>query len=262
MILQRPCECSAAILACSLLHGIHLVYRETYLEDPSAPNKPTAASPGNARSLTGTLCEPVSLNIGRSVANGEESERRTQHFAIPTPRFARKFSTWNPQKCMVAQPRNQVSEMHFNKCPDPSTLQCWKTRWVCACSNSPTEALLWMKDVEMVASVDDVGSSQSIGGRIFPNSEMLDAKDCVRLEEGHHESTLPEESQSVWRSKRPKWKTDFLWKTDAFMICEHFRATGAHEAVLDYSDLFRITLHGDDVQDFDTIWDRSFIINQ
>ena len=87
-------------------------------EDPPAPNE---------RSLTGTLCEPVSLNIGRSVANGEESERNTQHFAIPTPRLARKFSTWNPpshaegaypQNCMVAQPRNQVSEMHFDKCPD------------------------------------------------------------------------------------------------------------------------------------------------
>ena len=26
--------------------------------------------------------------------------------------------------------------------------------------------------------------------------------------------------------------------------------TGAHEAVLGYSDLFRITLHGDDVQEF------------
>ena len=38
----------------------------------------------------------------------------------------------------------------------------------------------------------------------------------------------------------------------AFMIYEYFRVTGAQEAVLDYSDLFRITLHGDDVQDFDT----------
>ena len=32
--------------------------------------------------------------------------------------------------------------------------------------------------------------------------------------------------------------------------------TGAHEAFLDYSDLFRVTLHGDDVQDFDTRWDE------
>ena len=38
----------------------------------------------------------------------------------------------------------------------------------------------------------------------------------------------------------------------AFVIYEYFRVTSALEAVLDYSDLFRITLHGDDVQDFDT----------
>ena len=39
------------------------------------------------------------------------------------------------------------------------------------------------------------------------------------------------------------------------MIHEYFRVTGAHEAVLGYSDLFRITLH-DDVQEFDTRWDE------
>ena len=43
----------------------------------------------------------------------------------------------------------------------------------------------------------------------------------------------------------------------AFMIYDYFRVTDAHEVVLDYSDLFRITLlHGDDVQDFDTRWDE------
>ena len=42
----------------------------------------------------------------------------------------------------------------------------------------------------------------------------------------------------------------------AFMICEHFRVTGAHKAVLDYSDVFGITLHGDEVQEFGTRWDE------
>ena len=42
----------------------------------------------------------------------------------------------------------------------------------------------------------------------------------------------------------------------AFMICEYFRVTGAHEAVRGYSDLFRITLHGDDIRIFDTRWDE------
>ena len=39
------------------------------------------------------------------------------------------------------------------------------------------------------------------------------------------------------------------------MIHEHFRATGACEAVQGPSDLFNIRFQNDDVQDFDTRWD-------
>ena len=61
------------------------------LEDLSAPNEPTATCFGNARSLTNTHCELVSLNTGRLAAKAVELERNIQNFAIPTPRFARKF---------------------------------------------------------------------------------------------------------------------------------------------------------------------------
>ena len=40
------------------------------------------------------------------------------------------------------------------------------------------------------------------------------------------------------------------------MIYDYFRVTGAHCTFLDYADLFSITLHNDDVQDFDTRWDQ------
>ena len=39
------------------------------------------------------------------------------------------------------------------------------------------------------------------------------------------------------------------------MIYDYFRVTGAHDTVLDYADLFSITLRNDDVQEFDTRWD-------
>ena len=42
----------------------------------------------------------------------------------------------------------------------------------------------------------------------------------------------------------------------AFMIYDYFRVTGAHDAVLDYVDLFSFTLRDDDVQEFDTRWDE------
>ena len=40
------------------------------------------------------------------------------------------------------------------------------------------------------------------------------------------------------------------------MICDDFRVTGARDRVLDYADLFSITLRNDDVQEFDTRWDE------
>ena len=93
-------------------------------EDLPAPNEPTAACSGNARSVADAHCEPVSLNKGRFAARTEELERTTHNFATPTPRFARKFSNWNPpthaegahpQNCMDEQPRKQVSEIHFDE---------------------------------------------------------------------------------------------------------------------------------------------------
>ena len=40
------------------------------------------------------------------------------------------------------------------------------------------------------------------------------------------------------------------------MIYDYFRVTDAHDTVLDYADLFSITLRNDDVQDFDTRWNE------
>ena len=43
------------------------------------------------------------------------------------------------------------------------------------------------------------------------------------------------------------------------MIYEHFRATGAYEAVQGHSNLFSISLQNDDVQDFDVRWDHALL---
>ena len=42
----------------------------------------------------------------------------------------------------------------------------------------------------------------------------------------------------------------------AYMIYNYFWATGAHDTVLDYADLFTITHRNNDVQEFDTRWDE------
>ena len=40
------------------------------------------------------------------------------------------------------------------------------------------------------------------------------------------------------------------------MVCDHFRVTGAHDTVLDCSDLFSVTLYDDNIQEFNTRWDE------
>ena len=40
------------------------------------------------------------------------------------------------------------------------------------------------------------------------------------------------------------------------MIYHYLRVTGAHDKVLDYADLFSVTLHDDNIQEFDTKWDE------
>ena len=63
------------------------------------------------------------------------------------------------------QQRLQISDPHFDKFATSATFACWKIRFkteVCTCSQFPTEAMLWIKEVEMVESVDDLKSSCSI----------------------------------------------------------------------------------------------------
>ena len=80
------------------------------------------------------------------------------------------------------------SDLHFDKFPTPATFACWKIRFkteVCTCSQFPTEAMQWIKEVELVDSVDDLRSSSSIRGISMPNFEVLDARICFSPEQNH-----------------------------------------------------------------------------
>ena len=65
------------------------------------------------------------------------------------------------------QQRLQISDLHFDEFSTPATFACWKVRFkteVCTCSQFHTEAMLWIKEVELVDSVDDLRSSSSTRG--------------------------------------------------------------------------------------------------
>ena len=77
------------------------------------------------------------------------------------------------------QQRLHILDLHFDTFPTPATFACWKMRFKteeCTCSQFPTEAMQWIKEVELVDSVDELRSSSSVRGISMPNFEVLDVR--------------------------------------------------------------------------------------
>ena len=85
-------------------------------------------------------------------------------------------------------------------------------------------------------------------------SKFRDAgrEDCLCSEQDHPEFPVQEEGQSRGTEGGPVSTR----RQTAFTICDYFRVTGAHDTVLDYADLFSVTLRDDNIQEFDTRWDE------
>ena len=151
----------------------------------------------------------------------------------------------------------RVSDPHFDKFTTSATFACWKIRFkteVCTCSQFPTEAMLWIKEVEMVESVDDLKSSCSVRGIRMPNFEVLDAKIASALNRIIH-NTQFKRKVSLEEQKAQKEDRFLRGRQIAYLIYEYFRVTGANDSVENYADLFTIALRHDDIQEFDSKWD-------
>ena len=76
------------------------------------------------------------------------------------------------KNCGADKQRLQISDLRFDKFLTPATFACWKVRFktdVCTYSQFPTGGMLWIKEVEMVDSVDELRSSLSTRGISMPN---------------------------------------------------------------------------------------------
>ena len=115
--------------------------------------------------------------------------------------------------------------------------------------------------MEMVDSVDEFKSSRSIEGKDFPNFKMLDPRIASALnniiQKSHFKEKVSLEEQKALKEDR------FLrGRLIAFMIYDYFRVTGAHDAVLDYADVFSVCLYDDNIQEFDTRWDEVLLMSK
>ena len=173
---------------------------------------------------------PVQRSTGREELIGS---------TIPMPSFARRPSTMNsffspatiPQNSLAVQQLLQVSELHFYKFSTTSSLSCWKIRFktqVSSCSHFLPEAMLWIKEVEMVDSVDDFKSSRSIEGPQFLSFQMLDARIASVLNKIIQNSYF-KKKVSLEEQKAQKEDRFLRGRQIAFMIYHYFRVTGAHD---------------------------------
>ena len=121
---------------------------------------------------------------------------------------------------------------------------------VCTCSQFPTEAILWIKEVDMVESVDDLQSSSSVRGIRMPDFEVLDAKIASALHRIIHNSHFKRRI-SLEEQKAQKEDRFLRGRQIAYLICEYFRVTGANGSVVNYADLLAVFLGNDDIQEFD-----------
>ena len=156
--------------------------------------------------------------------------------------------------CGADNQRLQISDLHFDKFPTPATFACWKMRFkteVCTCSQFPTEAMQWIKEVETVDSVDDLKSSCSVRGIRMPDLEVLDATIAEApnriIHNSHFKRRISLEEQNAQK------QDPFLrGRQIAYLIYEYFRVTGANDSVENCADLFTIGLRNDDIQEFDS----------
>ena len=125
------------------------------------------------------------------------------------------------------QQRLQISDFHFDDFPAPTSFACWKRickTEVCTCQ-FPTEAMLWIKEVEMVKSVNDLKSSRSLRGTHGPNFELLDVRNASALHK-IIQNTRFKKKVSLEEMKAHKEDRFLRGRQIAYLICKNFRVTG------------------------------------
>ena len=112
----------------------------------------------------------------------------------------------------------------------------------------------WIKEVELVDSVDELKSSSSVRGISMPNFGVFDTRIASTLNRiihnSHYKRRISLEEQKVQMEDR-----FFRGRQITFLIYDYFRITGSHHSVANYTDLFTIVQRNDDIQEFASKWD-------
>ena len=103
------------------------------------------------------------------------------------------------------------SEWYLGKNPDSMEFQSWKVNFrteVCLRTADPQITMLWIKEVEIAKSIDELVQSRSITGQHnFPDFDMLDAMIASALKKFSTRSQISEKEQ-VSKSSELRRTTD------------------------------------------------------
>ena len=165
-------------------------------------NNPAASSSTPYPQELNPWCTHISEPIHSSQAgkNGNQTPVQDQRCQSgPSARSSAILSEGEFSKNGADQQRLQILDLQFDMFPTPATFACWKIRFkteVCSCSQFPTEAMPWIKEVEMVDSVDDLTSSLTVKGIRMPDFEVLNAKIASALNRIIHNSHFKKKGHS------------------------------------------------------------------
>ena len=185
----------------------------------------SAPYPQELNQWSSSIEEPLhSSTVEKSERQKQDQDLRCQ--SGPSAKNSVIFSGGDSSKNYGAdQQRLQISDLHFDKFPTPATFACWKIRFkteVCTCSQFPTEAMQWIKEVELVDSVDELRSSSSIRGIPMPNFEVLDARIASALnrviQNSHFKRRVSLEEQEAQKEDR-----FFRGRQIVYLIYDYFR---------------------------------------
>ena len=185
---------------------------------------------------------------GTTRSRGSETKRESLNTSIPSPHFQSRNGMLNhtggtyPHSGVMDYPRSAYAELNLGKFPDSMEIQNWKVNLrteVCLRRADPQITMHWIKEVEMSKSIDELTTSRSIVGRNnVSDFDMLDAMIASCIEKTSRQACALPKKVSVEEQRAQKDDPFLRGRQIAYMICEHFRATRACEAVQGLSDLF------------------------
>ena len=161
-LIQFQKECQAVLLECRAAEkvrqafGTHMVYRETFFVNLDVSS--SAPYPQELHQWNSSIEEPLHSSTVERIERQKQNQDLRCHSG-PSAKNSVIFSGYSSKNYVADQ---QISNLRFDKFPAPATFACWKIRFkteVCTFSQFPTDAMQWIKEVEMVDSVDELRSS-------------------------------------------------------------------------------------------------------